>query len=60
MKKFILSILQFKLKILARATLARYSPSIVGITGSVGKTSTKEAIRVVLVSERTVRAPSKN
>lgn len=60
MKKFLLSILQFKLKILARWTLARYSPGIVGITGSVGKTSTKEAIRTVLASERTVRAPAKN
>lgn len=60
MKKFLLSILQFKLKVLARWTLARYSPGIVGITGSVGKTSTKEAVRTVLSAERTVRAPAKN
>ncbi|MCX6788782.1 MAG: UDP-N-acetylmuramoyl-tripeptide--D-alanyl-D-alanine ligase [bacterium] len=60
MKKILLKILQLNLKFLARATLARYSPGIVGITGSVGKTSTKEAVRTVLASERTVRAPAKN
>ncbi len=60
MKKLFLKLLQWKLKILARATIARYSPGVVGVTGSVGKTSTKEAIRTVLEKERRVRAPSKN
>lgn len=44
MKKFIISIL----RILTKRVLARYKPVIVGITGSVGKTSTKEAIYTVL------------
>ncbi|MEK7188100.1 MAG: UDP-N-acetylmuramoyl-tripeptide--D-alanyl-D-alanine ligase [Patescibacteria group bacterium] len=48
------------LKYLAKATLWRYRPAIVGITGSVGKTSTKEAIGAVLKSERKVRVASKN
>ena len=60
MKQSLLNILKYILRMLARATLARYSPGIVGITGSVGKTSTKEAVRTVLAAERTVRAPAKN
>jgi len=41
-------ILQFKLKILAKLVLLKYKPVIVAVTGSVGKTSTKEAIYAVL------------
>ncbi len=41
-------ILQKILFILAVRTLRRYTPTIVGITGSVGKTSTKEAVYTVL------------
>ncbi len=37
-------ILQFKLKILAKLFLLRYRPKIIAISGSVGKTSTKNAI----------------
>ncbi|MFH0906815.1 MAG: Mur ligase family protein [bacterium] len=37
-------IFQYILKILAKLTLQKYRPIIIGITGSVGKTSTKEAI----------------
>ena len=52
--------LQNLLKFLARLTLKKYNPGIIGITGNVGKTSTKEAIRVVLERERRVRSASKN
>ena len=48
------------LRVLARLTLKRYKPLIIGVTGNVGKTSTKEAIRVVLQIEKRVRAASKN
>lgn len=41
-------ILYFKLKILAKLVLAKYKPKIIGITGSVGKTSAREAIFCVL------------
>ncbi len=41
-------ILQFILKILAKLTLARYQPRIVGVTGSVGKTGSRLAIVAVL------------
>lgn len=60
MKPFILRLLQKKLRFLARLTLKRYTPGIVGITGNVGKTSTKEAVGVVLRGERSVRASSKS
>jgi len=60
MKHTALIIIQKTLKLLARLTLKRYDPGIIGITGNVGKTSTKEAIGVVLRGERIVRASSKN
>ena len=41
-------ILQFILKILSKIVLWKYNPEIVAVTGSVGKTSTKEAIYRVL------------
>ncbi|MEK7078344.1 MAG: UDP-N-acetylmuramoyl-tripeptide--D-alanyl-D-alanine ligase [Patescibacteria group bacterium] len=41
-------ILQYILKLFASAVLAKYRPKIIAITGSVGKTSAKETIFVVL------------
>jgi len=41
-------ILQKILKILAKLVLKKYKPTVIAITGSVGKTSTKEAIYHVL------------
>ena len=41
-------ILQKILKILSKAAIEKYRPIIIGITGSVGKTSTKEAVFTVL------------
>ena len=54
------SLLIFSLRILAQATLWRYKPCIIGVTGSVGKTSTKEAIFTVLRRKFTVRRNIKN
>lgn len=41
-------ILRFKLRILAKRLLRKYKPVIVAVTGSVGKTTTKEAIFTVI------------
>ena len=48
------------LKILAQATLWRYQPTIIGVTGSVGKTSSKEVIYTVLKNKYNVRRNLKN
>ncbi|MBI5022750.1 MAG: UDP-N-acetylmuramoyl-tripeptide--D-alanyl-D-alanine ligase [Candidatus Magasanikbacteria bacterium] len=44
-------ILQFILRWLSQAVLRKYHPEVIGITGSVGKTSTKEAIFAVLAEK---------
>lgn len=48
MKSLFLKIVNWKLALLARMTVKKYKPTIVGITGSVGKTSTKAAIYTIL------------
>src|SRR5574344_3027286 len=53
-------ILQFKLKLLAKLILRKYKPHIIGITGSIGKTSSKEAVMTVLDGRFRVRASFKN
>jgi len=53
-------ILQLKLKILAQLILRKYQPVVVGITGSIGKTSAKEAIFQVLKEKLNVRLSFKN
>ena len=41
-------LLQLTLKVLSKAVIKKYNPTVIGITGSVGKTSTKEAVFAVL------------
>ena len=60
MRFLFLPILKFLMRWLAELTLARYEPGIVGITGSVGKTSIKAAVKAVLGSDRRVRASGKS
>ncbi|OGY54617.1 MAG: hypothetical protein A2951_03025 [Candidatus Buchananbacteria bacterium RIFCSPLOWO2_01_FULL_56_15] len=60
MKRLLQSLLQWKLRILAMAILRRYRPTVVAVTGSVGKTSTVEAIYTVLSASFTVRKSLKN
>lgn len=45
---------------LSRAVLKKYNPDIIGITGSVGKTSTKEALYFLLKRHFRVRQGEKN
>ncbi|MCP6719853.1 MAG: Mur ligase family protein [Patescibacteria group bacterium] len=60
MRNPFIKILAWKLKILARLTLRRYKPGIVGVTGNVGKTSTKAALVTVLGHSRRVRVSLKS
>ena len=55
-KKIIATILQFE----ARRILKKYHPKIIAVTGSVGKTSTKDAIFSVLSTSRHIRKSEKS
>lgn len=54
------ALIQKTLKVLGKSVLKKYQPDIIGITGSVGKTSTKEAIYAVLSPNFNVRRNIKN
>ncbi|PIP58474.1 MAG: hypothetical protein COX02_00025 [Candidatus Vogelbacteria bacterium CG22_combo_CG10-13_8_21_14_all_37_9] len=56
LKKIVANILQLE----ARLILNKYRPRIVGITGSVGKTSTKDAVAIVLASQYRIRKSEKS
>lgn len=60
MKDFLKSCAAFFLGLAARAVLRKYRPSIVMITGSVGKTSTKDAVATVLERRFLVRKSDKS
>lgn len=53
-------VLKFILKIMAKRVIARYRPTIIGITGSVGKTTAKEAVYAVLSRRFWVRKNTEN
>ncbi|NCU44070.1 UDP-N-acetylmuramoyl-tripeptide--D-alanyl-D-alanine ligase [Candidatus Falkowbacteria bacterium] len=53
-------LLRYLLKKLAKAVINKYQPKIIGITGSVGKTTTKEAVLMVLAKKYRVRGNIKN
>ena len=55
MKDQLVLVIRWVLKQLARATIWRFRPGIIAVTGSVGKTSTKYAIGAVLAADRSVR-----
>ncbi len=60
MKSFFKSILVYVLTLLARTTLAVHKPKIIAITGNIGKTSTKDAVRAVMSTQYVVRASYKS
>lgn len=60
MKNFLKSIVAMILWLFARAVVRRYRPQIVMITGSVGKTSTKDAVAAVLATRFFVRKSEKS
>lgn len=51
MKKYFLKIIYLVLKSYAKTVIARHDPIVIAVTGSVGKTTTKEAIYAVLRDE---------
>ncbi len=54
------TLLQKLLAVCAKRILKKYHPKVIGITGSVGKTSTKEAIAAVVGIKFRVRGSQKN
>src|SRR3989338_11306822 len=60
MKQFIKSIIISALQWEAGKVLKKYQPKIIAITGSVGKTSTKDAIFSVLADSFNVRKSEKS
>lgn len=60
MKNILKFIIASLLALLARAVVRRYRPHIVMVTGSVGKTSTKDAVAAVLSSRFLVRKSEKS
>jgi len=59
-KSIKLRILERMLKFMAKKVIKKYRPKIIGITGSVGKTSTKEAIYCVLEHKFILKRSEKN
>ncbi len=60
MRTLIKKIITYKLTLIARAILWRHKPRIIAVTGSVGKTSTKDAIYTVLKGTGSVRRSEKS
>jgi len=60
MKNFFKFLIAFTLGLFARAVVRRYHPRIVMITGSVGKTSTKDTVAAVLATRFNVRKSEKS
>ncbi|NBS41518.1 UDP-N-acetylmuramoyl-tripeptide--D-alanyl-D-alanine ligase [bacterium] len=54
------TLIQWKLAWHAKRILAKYEPTVVAVTGSVGKTSTRNAIAAVLSAKFRVRSPAEN
>lgn len=57
---FMKKLIQKILRTLARGILKKYKPDVIGITGSVGKTSAKEAVFTVLKKQFNLRKSEKS
>lgn len=54
------TIIQYILKIIAKRIYLKYKPEVIGITGSVGKTSARKAVYAVMKEKHEVRSSIKN
>jgi len=55
-----MTIIERSLAILARRVVRAYKPKIIGITGSVGKTSVRNAVKIAIGESRNVRVAKEN
>lgn len=53
-------VLQFLLGVITKKIVTKYRPKVIAITGSVGKTSTKRAIKLLLETKFNVRSSAAN
>jgi UDP-N-acetylmuramoyl-tripeptide--D-alanyl-D-alanine ligase len=60
MKNFFIKILKWKLKMLAKLTVRHFKPKVVAITGSAGKTTTKDQIYAALKDHKRARKSKAN
>lgn len=60
MKDFLKRIVTAMLAMLARRVIRKYKPQVIMVTGSVGKTSTKDALRAAFSTRAFVRASEKS
>jgi UDP-N-acetylmuramoyl-tripeptide--D-alanyl-D-alanine ligase len=60
MKSFLKSLVAMLLALLAKAVIEKYHPLVVMVTGSVGKTSTKDALATTLAGRYYLRASEKS
>ncbi len=60
MRTFLKKIVTWKLTLIAKAILRRHNPRVIAVTGSVGKTSTKDAVYSVLKGQGSVRKSDKS
>ncbi|HOX90967.1 MAG TPA: UDP-N-acetylmuramoyl-tripeptide--D-alanyl-D-alanine ligase [Candidatus Paceibacterota bacterium] len=60
MKRFIKKILTYIIIWQSKIVIFKYKPKVIAITGSVGKTSTKEAIFSIISASKTVRMSQKS
>jgi len=59
-KSYKIRTLEKILRWMAQKILRKYNPQVIGITGSIGKTSSKDAIYCVLKESHTIRQTQKN
>lgn len=57
---FLKSLVVYLLRAEAKAVLRKYTPKVVAVTGSVGKTSTKDAVAAVVGARYSIRASQKS